>query len=213
MSIRDKKLSLCALAVGCMLSGQAFATVLAPGSGATPTPGLASFAGLTPVADEVNPFVATDAFSDVHFAGTLESEVFSTPGGTLDFAYHVTNLTGPDSILTVSVNSYSNFSTDVDYVAGTGSEAFDFANRLAFASGDTISLDYTVAPITPTTTADWILVATNATSFDNLGTTNVIDGGSGSVVSFEPAVPEPMSLSLILAGGSMLMARRPGRKH
>ncbi len=200
----------------CLLSSSARGALLNPGSGPIVTAGAATFAGLTPIADETNPFVGTDAFNAVKFSGTLESTVLREPGGTLDFAYRaVAAVGGPDTIETVSVNSYTGFTTDADYVAGTGSVPFSNANRLAFAAGDTISFAYQGASgIAPGLSTDWILVKTNATNFDNFGTTNFIDGGSGTVISFEPAVavPEPMSMTLMLAiGGSFQLLRRTRR--
>lgn len=219
MQIRNNKLSNRVLmgVLGVMgsffLSAQARATILLPHSGPTVTPGLATFAGLIQLADQTVPFTGVDVFNAVKFGGTLETKVLVAPGGTLDFAYQVNaNATGPDSIHTVTVSSYTNFNTDVDWIAGTGAVTYATANRLAVANGNTISFDYTAAAnaIAPGDSNDWILIKTNAISFA-LGNTSVIDGGTANVQSYQP-VPEPASISLLILGSGALLSRRSRRR-
>jgi hypothetical protein len=202
--------------VGFLVSAQARATILLPHSGPTVTPGTASFAGLTAVAgaDETIPFTGLDIFNAVKFAGTLESKVYREASGTLDFAYQVNaDATGPDSIHGVSVSSYSNFSTDVDWIAGTGAVTYGSADRLAAGNGDTVSFDYSAGAnaIAPGDSADWILIKTNAVFFNNLGNTSLIDGGTANLQTFQP-VPEPASIGLLVLGAGMLLPRRSRRR-
>ena len=61
--------------------------------------------------------------------------------------------------------------------------------RSTTLDGFSLSFNY-AAPgngIAPGDATDWILVKTNATNFDNLGQTTMIDGATGTVTSFEPA--------------------------
>ena len=53
---------------------------------------------------------------------------------------------------------------------------------------------------------------TDATAYNALGDTALIDGGGVTVNSFEPAVPEPMSLGLLAVGGVLCAARRSHRR-
>ncbi|MDP9174653.1 MAG: PEP-CTERM sorting domain-containing protein [Planctomycetota bacterium] len=188
------------------------ATMMAPGSGPVVTPGTASFSGLTLVAgaDEIVPFIGVDVFNNVKFSGTLESRVYHDPSGSLDFAYQINAApTGPDSIHSVSISSYSTFDTNVDYIPSTGAVTYGSANRLSVAAGEIISFNYTALAnsIAPGDSTDWILVKTNAFAFNNLGDTSVIDGGTADVVSFQP-VPEPASLGLLTVCCGALLTRR-----
>ena len=203
---------------GMFISSTTWATLLAPGSGPTVTPGTATLPISAPVASASIPFSGLDALSNVAFTGTLEIRVYnndpSNALGGLDFAYRVTNDAGSrDFLETVTIGSYSNFLTDVDYVGG-GGPAYATANRSSAGVGSTISLSYVSTGGIPTgATSSWILVKTSAAQFDQLGTTSIIDGGGVTKATFEPlqgggGTPEPASLSLLALGGLMLLRRR-----
>jgi hypothetical protein len=211
------RLPLAALLLGgCFLfCERAGAVVFAPGGLAEPTPGTITFAGLTPLADET--FSVTGYDQSVppvaRYTATVESKVLREPGtGILDFAYQVTNtspLSQPDSLHTVSVTGYRNYTTDVDYVTGTGAVTYDTVQRKAPFGGIAVSMDYTPVAnaIAAGDATDWIIIRTNATSFDNNGSTSLIDGATASVVSYEP-VPEPVSIGVFVLGAAAMLSRR-----
>jgi hypothetical protein len=196
---------------------QAKAALLVPGAPAITTPGNASFAGLTQIADESFTVTGYDTSSNARYTATVETKVLKEPTGTLDFAYQVTNLLSgePDSVEYVSVNSYRGFTTDADFVAGTGNVTYDDIARTAIAGGVTVTMDYTDTPnnIDPGDSTDWVLIKTNATSYDNLGSVNLLDGAPASVAAFEPAVPEPVSCSLFSIACIALLTARPARRQ
>ena len=207
------------------LSAYTEAAVITPGAPSQSTPGNFTFAGLTQVdlpgpgnvpADETFTVTAYDTSGNARYTAAVESKVLLDPSGYLDFAYQVTNLgnTGlPDSLHTVSVTSYRGYTTNVDYVSGTGQVTYDTVDRLAVAQGVTLTFDYTPVAnnIASGDATDWILIKTNATSFDNNGTTQLIDGATASVESFKP-VPEPVSLGFLASAGLLLVAR-PVRRN
>jgi hypothetical protein len=206
-----------AASVGLMLNTQARATMLSPGGTPVATPGAVTFAGLTLLlgADETVPFTGIDVFNNVVFSGNLESRVYKEAGGTLDFAYQATaDLGQPDSIQTITTINFAHFTTDVDYIASTGIVTYSKARRLSPLSGETLSFNFTPAlnQIAPGDTTDWILVKTNALTYDNNGDTSFIDGGTGDAQSYEP-VPEPASLSLLILGSGALLSRRRSRSR
>jgi len=214
----SRKVMLAVAAVGGLLtasSARAQLTPLPPGGPDITTPGAGGIvlSADTPVAPPLTlPFIGTNALSQVVFTGTLTSQVFSDPlTGGLDFTYQVTNTGGPDSMHTISLTSYSGYPTNIDYVTGSGQVTYDFVNRIAPLAGFSINADYSqpTSAIAPGLTTDIIIVQTPATSFDTNGITNVIDGGTARVESYEPApIPEPASLSLLAVGAGALIGRR-----
>jgi len=216
--IRSGRVPLAAFALAglLLLCGHAGAAPLLPGAPAETTPGTDTFAGLTPVADESFTITAYDQSSNPRFTATVESRVLEEPSGTLDFAYQVTNdvsVGEPDSIEFVTLTNYSKFTTDADFVAGTGNVAYKDIQRASAVGGFQISMDYSPVAnnIANGDSTDWVLIKTNATSYDNNGTTNLQDGATASVASFEP-VPEPISLGILAVGGAVMLANRPGRR-
>jgi len=186
--------------------------ILVPGTPVS-TPGTVTLAGLDPVYSELVPFVSDNG----GFGGTLISSVYSDPStGGMDFTYQIEAATGyTDSIHSVSVDFYFGYSTNLDYVSGSGVVTYDSAVLSLAGPGDYITLDCSTAGIAPGDTSDTIVVKTNATQYDQEGDTAFIDGGGVTVNSLEPAgpvvVPEPMSLGLLAAGGVICAARRSRR--
>jgi len=212
-----------AIALGSLFTSSGNSAIITPGGPAQSTPGAGTFAGLTPVelanntpADETYTVTAYDTSNNARYTAQIQSEVLRDPSGTLDFAYQVTNLSTPepDAIHTVSLTSYRNFTTDVDYVSSTGAVTYDTVQRMAPGNGITLTFDYTPAAnaIATGDSTDWIIIKTNATHFDNLGTVTTIDGATATVPAFEATVPEPASVGL-LSLTALLLGRRASRRQ
>jgi len=167
--------------------------------------------------------------SNAVFWGSIESQVYSSPTGDV-FVYQVTNNNNStDDLEHVTLSSFSGYTTDADYNETTPPDSpfappLD-ATRAAVSRGDgppsvagaTIAFDY-VQPsmpevgIAPGQTTDYMIVETDSSSF-TIGNGAIIDGAVGDAVVNVPsgaivAVPEPASLTIIAAGGGMIMARR-----
>jgi hypothetical protein len=196
-------------------SSSASASVLIPGGSVVPSSLAILPAGDALVATETNPFTGLDSFSNVKFTGELTSSVYTNPNtGGLDFLYQVTNdNTSADSFDELSVKSYAGFTTDADFVSGTGSVDPTSATRSADAPGKLVSFFFNSGVPHGQNTSE-LLVETNSMNYMT-GVGSVIDGGTGGSVVEAPAVgtlmsnvPEPASFSAILIGGGMLLGRR-----
>ncbi len=141
-----------------------------------------------------------------------------TCAGCLDFAFQVHEDAGLSSgIFAVGLSAFFGYTTDVGYIAGTGGLGAGPGN------GDPISVSrggggvhfLFSSPSSPNTTigpggsTDFLVVATNATTYDSLGALGVSGGRGGSPANgqitgvFEPtfqATPEPSTLTLLSLG-------------
>jgi len=178
------------------------AVIIAPGQ-TLPTTGVTSFAGPVLLNTGPVPFVGTDFLHNVHFTGDLTTQVISGTQG-LDFVYQFTNNdNSPDSILTFSTAVFSGFTTNADYLAGSGGGFPTTVNRDSNNSGDTITFAFPLASaVNPGSNSVDLVVQTNATAF-TLGTVSVQDGGNASISAPAPlAVPEPATAAI--AGFALL---------
>jgi hypothetical protein len=156
------------------------------------------------------PFTFGSPTSSTGIAGRFNEAVYLEAGGTLDFAYQV-NVTSNGSkgnVATFSVGDFSNVSTDVALTNGlmpfpVGNTTLTTASRSA--DGSTLFFN-PIASLTAGATSFVALVRTDATQFDQFGSTTFVTstGGSFGIQStFEPIapnVPEPMTM--VLWGGS-----------
>jgi hypothetical protein len=196
-------------------SSSASASVLVPGGSAVPTPLAILPLGDTLIATETNPFTGLDAGLNVKFTGELTSSVYTDPNtGGLDFLYQVSNdKTSVDEFDELSVKSFAGFTTDVDFVSGSGSVDPTSATRSSDAPGKLVSFFFSSGVPQNQNTSE-MLVETSSMNFMN-GVGSVIDGGTGGALIEAPAVgtlmsnvPEPASFSAILIAGGMLIGRR-----
>ncbi len=201
-----------ACAAFCAVAGTASAVVLTPG-GAVLTNGSASVAG-TIIANTTVPIIGMNALGQTRFTGELQAEVLREAGGTLDFWYQYTNSGGSaDGVERLSITGFNGFTTDVDWMNDqSGTQASTFADRSN--DGSKVSFNFTPSPlgagtIAPGAISRWVVIKTNATQFQP-GTTNVIDGGVATVVTYAQ-VPEPASLLALGVGAASLLARRRRR--
>lgn len=198
-----------ALAAVTFFVGPAMADSLAAGGSVVPTSLSALPSGLTLLASNGGPgYTLTGAGGTA--SGTATAWVYMTSGGTLDFAYQVTNnASSTDFVDTLSMASFAGFTTDVDYVNTPGDNAPSTATR-STGSGSVVNFDFFPNDIVAGDTSDVLLIETNATTF-NPGTLSLIDSGVATVAAFgpaTPAMPEPGSLLMIGSGLLGLMAFR-----
>jgi PEP-CTERM motif-containing protein len=174
------------------------------------------------------PFVSTLGTD----SGTAVSAVFRESGGTLDFYYQVNNnLTatncghagqqGCDPLSRVTATNFFGFLTSTGFrVDGATLAGSLFANGTVTPVtadrnivGDVVGFNFNppdAAKILPGLTSNVLVISTNATAFA-AGNVSIIDGGTTTVASFQPArstVPEPTSLLLVIGGLIGLAARR-----
>jgi hypothetical protein len=208
MKISLVKWALLAAAVT-LFVGPAMADSLTVGGSAVPTSLAALPSGLTLLADVSSPYTLMGAGGTA--TGTTTAWVYMTSGGTLDFAYQVTNnASSTDLIDTLSMASFGGFATDVDYLNAAGDNAPSLATRPG-GTGNVVNFDFFPNDIVAGDTSDVLLIETNATNF-NPGTLSLIDSGVAKVAAFEPtgtpSMPEPSSLLMIGSGLAGLMAFR-----
>lgn len=155
--------------------------------------------------------------TEVKFTGTLHQRVVrATHSGKLDFYFQIVNNAGSaDSIHRMTNTSFRGFTTAVEYrtdIIG-GTVAPKWATRST--DGSVMGWDFDREPfgnglMAPGKTSLWMVIRTNAASYTT-GSTQLINGGVGTVASFAP-VPEPATMAL--AGLALAAAaRRRARKN
>jgi len=166
-------------------------------------------------------------------SGTLVSAVYRESGGMLDFYYQVSNnLTSSncggagqpvcDPISRVTDTSFTGFQTALGFRTDGGSLGGPFVNGSVnplfgdrSTSGNVVGFSFyppVAAKLQPGQTSDVLVISTDATNFD-LGNASVINGGTMTVASFEPAaVPEPGSILLLTTGMLGMFAMRRSRR-
>jgi hypothetical protein len=151
-------------------------------------------------------------------SGFIYSAVYND-GGTLDFYYQVVNsASSKDGIATLSVSDFAPggtiYTTDAAYrtdgstLTGTGFVNGTIMPQTSdkYSTGTTVQFEFyppstPVDEIAPGDSSEVVVVSTNATKY-TAGDAAVIDSGTDTVASFQPAspVPEPASLALMGLG-------------
>ncbi|MGD0461839.1 MAG: PEP-CTERM sorting domain-containing protein [Tepidisphaeraceae bacterium] len=180
---------------------------------------------LVPGASETKPFTGYNNVGGIVFQGTVTSQVYADPNEPdwnvpgLDFVYQLSNnidgLTPDDPINRITLASFANFLTDVDYLGGTGDVAPTTADRSSAPAGKIIGFNFPVSGgiVNPGQDSTYLVVETNASTYTQ-GSASVIDGGTGSTGADTPVatviftVPEPATLGLLAMVGGMLLGRR-----
>lgn len=207
-----------ALALAVAAAGRVQAQgALAPNYSGFPVPGITAAMNpnldCTVVQDKIIPYKVPDfsfsLVSPLQLSGTLEDRVCrENTSGTLDFylrlandAFSTTGYSEYSPLSLVAGGSFGNFSTAVGWRQdGPGVVAPTTATR----SADGNAVSFTFLPIIgPGVPSRFVLIQTNATQFDDLGSTAVVPAFGGYPVllrTAEPAVPEPGSLALLATG-------------
>jgi hypothetical protein len=151
------------------------------------------------------PFTTTTGNS----SGTLISAVYQEASGTLDFYYQVVvNTTSTncgstpkppcDPIARVTMSNFNNSGFWTTWAATRGDAVGPFGAGVVFpitadrnSGGDVVGFSFQPpddSKIQPGTASGILVVSTNATSY-TIGHASVIDGGTTTVPSFQPGVP------------------------
>jgi hypothetical protein len=199
--------SLAVLSFGVLgFTGSAKGVLILPGQ-ALPTTGAGSFGG-TKIADTGSlPFTGLNAVNSTVFTGLLDTQVYADSGG-LDFVYQFSNSANSiDSIERLTASGFSGYTTDADYIAGSGAAGPFLVS--SSSNGDTIGFSFlSASDVAPGQTSDILVIKTDALAF-TASTVSVSDGGVANVDSFSPtAVPEPASMAMAAFGFSALGLRR-----
>lgn len=194
-------------------ASSAWAATLAPGNTLYPAPAGPDPAGVDLLV--VGGGVPV-AFATATYSGTLNTSVLSgdstNPFGpnALTFTFLLSSDAGSVNVIErLTSNGWTGFQTNVAYVDPGLGTIPAYADR---QTADVLGFGFLPAPIgpgtlTPGSSSRLLVVHTDATFFQP-SFASVIDGTVTSVLSFSPAVPEPGTLSLLLAGVAMLARRR-----
>jgi hypothetical protein len=190
---------------GLLFAPAAQAVVILPGQSLAPA-GTGGFSGVA-IDSESTPFVGKDVLNNIAFTGVLSSAVYREAGGTLDFVYQFSNDNNPnnDAIERFTIDDFTGFSTDADYIPGTGIAVPELVTRQDATTGDVIG--YQFNGVQPGTSTDILTIHTDATAFQP-GSASFQDGGNVSIPAPVPAVPEPATIGLLALSLSGLGLRR-----
>ncbi len=157
-------------------------------------------------------------FSTPVESGTYSAYVVRTNTGTLDFVYQFSNnASSKAQVERISAFNFAGYTTNVGYVAGTDAGtggAPDTADRTT--DGKVVGFNFLATGVTPGSTSDIVVIATNATTWTS-GTYTFQDGGATTVTAYSPGVvaatPEPSSLASAGIGGLMLFGVYRARRR
>jgi hypothetical protein len=220
------------LAVGACLSvaRPSFASLVSLGDGGTVSPSGGTVSGdlgsYSPV------YTTSYMVTNGPVTATIYAEVVKV-GGHDDFLFQVVN-TGSVPIDGQSVQNYGSYTTSVDYLTDGASLGGSFTsgglgtyNVNRTSDGSIVNFNFDVpgpagTSLAPGATSAVLLIATNAPSYDKLGTATAsatLSGNGSATIGFviEPAaIPEPGSLVLgslaLISGAGVYSFRRLRRK-
>jgi hypothetical protein len=150
------------------------------------------------------PFTVANAATGTVATGNLINQVYLNAAG-LAFTYQISpnNASSIAAVTRLTMLNFTGFTTDVGFVSPTTGVLPVFADR---NSGSTVGFDLAAPGVSPGQSSAILVIQTNAPRFDNTGSTNVIDGGVGTVLSFRPLAVVPEPATLVLAGVGLPLA-------
>jgi MYXO-CTERM domain-containing protein len=187
------------------MSSAAHATVLTPGSGVEPSSTVSALG--TVLATQTLDGTSTTGKKTLSIS-VMEWVVQDKTTGDLDFVYQVTNLTKgnsfglPASTTTVDHVSVSDFSAlasanvgqNTTFAGGTTTSKYAPSNVQFDNAGNINWIFSTVIPAG--SSSQYLIVATNAKYYENIGTVTGADGTTTAISpSFQPS-PEPSTMAL-----------------
>jgi len=156
----------------------------------------------------VMPYTGLNSQNNQSLGGQYRSLVVSDPSnvfcaGCLDFVYGASDTGGPDAIGYVTASSFGGFKIDAGVASNlvTGGGAGDIApiDVSVGVGGVVVTWEFPGATGVPTGYETAVLVVeTNATSWTG-GTFAVIDSGTTNLPAFQPSVPEPATIVLLVS--------------
>jgi len=156
--------------------------------------------------------------------GTYQEWVYRDAAGNLTFVEQVNLASNSTHVERVTASDYTGFTTNVSYLDPTatppptgvmgGVMPSNPGGSVIDRADGTVGFDFIGTPITAGSSSAVLIIATNATSYDRLGTLSVIDGTTSSNLTFEPttATPEPSTLALAGLGAMGLIGYGLRRK-
>jgi hypothetical protein len=223
------------LAFSSIASATPLAGTVVANPGDTVFPGFVTAAQGTLLASLVAPYSFSTTAGIT--SGTLVSAVYRNSSGTLDFYYQVNNcfqagisafcpggaasataIARETDTSFVGFMTFLGFRTDGSTLAGSlfvdGTVAPVTGDRSTLGPGSTVGFQFSPpdgAKVLPGLSSNVLVISTNAINF-RAGNAEVIDGGTQTVASFQPAssVPEPASFALL--GLGLLAVGGVGRK-
>lgn len=185
------------------------ASLLLPGTTAYPAPSEPDPVGGSAVSGPL-----TLPFASSTFTGTLTTTVISgdtsNPWGGLTFVYDLANdVTSIDAIHRLTVNGFSGLSTDTSYQAVPGAQDPALVDRSL--NGDVVGFGFLAPPLgsghlLPEAFSARLVVQTDAPAYRE-SVASVINGAVTSVGTYSP-IPEPITMTLMLAGAGLALLRR-----
>lgn len=182
--------------------GNAQALPVAPASGPVALPAAGPADALGTLLDSIATPITTPTFT-----GTARAEVYDGPeaGVNLNFFYQFSTTGGSDSIARLSAGGFTDWTTDVFQNTGgfgsfvNGTVAGSTVDRLA----GTVGFNFGPTGIGNGQSSNVLEIRTDATAYVShwMG---VLDATGGFAPAFAPAIPEPETYALLLAGLGLL---------
>jgi hypothetical protein len=204
------------------LGAPAHAVIITPGQTlsttgeATPAFGAALYStGEVPFQADAFDFGDDEFDGPEYFGGDFEANVYADPTThDLDFVYQFSSNFSGGFITAFSVSSFAGWTTDADYLTGTGTDSNDApttVTRDTFSGGSTLSYQYDVTGVVDGDDSAELIVKTNApiSYLDEDDLASFQGNGTGiDTISAPGTVPEPATIAIAGLAACALGLRR-----